>query len=174
MASSYLVLFFVAALAFRLLLLAVSIRNEKALKQNGAIEYGTRNSALLALAHTAFYVAAMAEGLHRKAAFDAITGVGIVLYGFGIAMLLLVIRLLGRFWTVKLILARDHELVTHPLFRAVRHPNYFLNLLPELIGYALIFHAFVTLGVGLALYAIPLTVRIRQEEAAMRGRFAAY
>jgi isoprenylcysteine carboxyl methyltransferase (ICMT) family protein YpbQ len=88
--------------------------------------------------------------------------------------LLVVVRLLGRFWTIKLLLARDHELVTHPLFRAVRHPNYFLNLLPELVGFALIFHAYITLAVGLTLYAIPLRTRIQQEEAAMAERFANY
>ena len=41
-------------------------------------------------------------------------------------MLVVVIRSLGRFWTVKLLLASDHVLVTNPLFRWVRHPNYFL------------------------------------------------
>jgi isoprenylcysteine carboxyl methyltransferase (ICMT) family protein YpbQ len=39
------------------------------------------------------------------------------------AVLLVVMRLLGRWWTVKLIIAADHELVVHALFRAVRHPT---------------------------------------------------
>jgi isoprenylcysteine carboxyl methyltransferase (ICMT) family protein YpbQ len=46
--------------------------------------------------------------------------------------------------------------------------------MPELLGFALIFHAYITLVVGLALYAIPLSARIRQEEAAMSQRFASY
>jgi isoprenylcysteine carboxyl methyltransferase (ICMT) family protein YpbQ len=168
------VIFFAAALVFRLAMLAVSIRHEKALKREGAVEIGAGNSKLLALTHTAFYFAALAEGLYRKPQFDRISLAGSVLYGFGILALLIVVRLLGRLWTVKLLLARDHELVVHPLFRAVRHPNYYLNLLPELLGFALIFHAYMTLVVGLALYAIPLSTRIRQEEAAMSERFASY
>ena len=167
-------LFFAAALAFRLVMLAVSIRNEKALKRDGAIEIGAANSKMLALAHTAFYFAALAEGYVRGGSFDRIAQLGCVLYAFGMIFLLVVVRLLGRFWTIKLLLARDHELVTHPLFRAVRHPNYFLNLLPELVGFALIFHAYLTLVVGLALYAIPLRTRIGQEETAMAERFANY
>jgi isoprenylcysteine carboxyl methyltransferase (ICMT) family protein YpbQ len=167
-------LFFAAALAFRLVMLAVSIRHEKALKRDGAIEIGAANSKMLALAHTAFYIAALAEGYLRGGSFDRVAQVGCVLYAFGMIFLLVVVRLLGRFWTIKLLLARDHELVTHPLFRAVRHPNYFLNLLPELVGFALIFHAYITLVVGLALYAIPLRTRIQQEEAAMAERFANY
>jgi isoprenylcysteine carboxyl methyltransferase (ICMT) family protein YpbQ len=42
--------FFVAALLFRISTLIISIRHEKQLKRQGAIEYGARNSALLALA----------------------------------------------------------------------------------------------------------------------------
>jgi isoprenylcysteine carboxyl methyltransferase (ICMT) family protein YpbQ len=168
------VMFFAAAFFFRLALLAVSIRHEKALKREGAIEIGAGNSKFLALVHTAFYFSALAEGLYRRTPFDRITEVGSVLYAVGILVLLIVVRLLGRLWTVKLLIAKDHELVTHPLFRAVRHPNYYLNLIPELIGFALIFHAYITLVVGLAIYAVPLGTRIRQEEAAMAERFASY
>jgi isoprenylcysteine carboxyl methyltransferase (ICMT) family protein YpbQ len=88
--------------------------------------------------------------------------------------MLLVIRILGRQWTVKLLVASDHTLVTHPLFRVVRHPNYFLNILPELIGLALALHAFWTLGIGLLLYLIPLARRIREEEKVMRSKFPTY
>lgn len=89
-------------------------------------------------------------------------------------MLLVVSHLLGRLWTVKLMIARDHVLVTHPLFRWVRHPNYFLNILPELVGFALALHAWFTLVIGLAIYAVPLGIRIRQEERAMREHVPGY
>ncbi|GIL38058.1 isoprenylcysteine carboxylmethyltransferase family protein [Roseiterribacter gracilis] len=172
--SHLLVLFAIAAILLRIAMLAVSIRHERALRQNGAVEVGAANTTVLALTHVAFYLAAIAEGALRSAPLDLVSWAGIGLYAFGMMMLLIVVRLLGKFWTVKLILARDHALVTHPLFRRVRHPNYFLNILPELVGFALAFHAFVTLIVGLALYAVPLTIRIRQEEDAMRTRFDAY
>jgi isoprenylcysteine carboxyl methyltransferase (ICMT) family protein YpbQ len=172
--SSVIYLFIVAAFAYRFAMLAVSIHNEKRLKTEGAVEYGASVSRWLAIAHVAFYLAATAEGLIRDAAFDWISIVGFAVYLFGAIMLFVVSRLLGRFWTVKLIIARDHALVTHPLFQRVRHPNYFLNILPELIGYALTLHAFVTLVVGLIVYAVPLTLRIRHEEAVMRETFAEY
>jgi isoprenylcysteine carboxyl methyltransferase (ICMT) family protein YpbQ len=172
--TQLIIVFIIAAFAYRFAMLAVSIRNEKRLKAEGAIEHGAATSRWLAIAHVAFYLAATAEGLVRGAPLDWITGVGFVIYLFGAVMLLVVSRLLGRFWTVKLMIAPDHALVTHPLFRAVRHPNYFLNILPELIGYALTLHAFVTLVVGLIVYAVPLALRIRQEEAVMRKTFAEY
>lgn len=170
-----LVAFIVLAVLFRLASLFISIRHERQLKAAGAVEIGAANSALLAVTHTAFYLAAIAECfLTGGHIFDAVALAGLALYLFGAAMLVVVIRTLGRFWTVKLILAADHALVTHPLFRRVRHPNYFLNILPELVGFALTLHAYYTLAFGLPLYLTPLVIRIRQEEAAMRQRFAAY
>ena len=171
-----LIAFVALAVIFRAATLVVSKRNEQRLKAQGAVEVGAVNSAMLALAHISFYVAAIIEGLSSPGghAFDAIAIAGLAIYLFAAAVLVAVIRSLGRFWTVKLIIAPDHELVANPLFRWVRHPNYFLNLLPELIGLALVLHAFNTLWIGLPFYLIPLIIRIRQEEAAMRARFAAY
>lgn len=166
--------FLIVAFALRLAWLAHSIRNERALKRAGAIEHGARTSAMLALVHPAFYVAAPIEGALRGWPFGAVSGLGMLIYAFGIAWLAIVTTLLGRLWTVKLIIARDHRLVTHPVFRLVRHPNYYLAILPELVGYATAFQAWATLVIGLAIYAVPLGLRIRQEEAAMRDRFPEY
>lgn len=170
-----LVVFVIAAIVFRLVTVFISVRNEGRLKAGGAAEYGARTSNALALAHIVFYLAAIAEATVRGwPAFNAVSGVGLALYLFGAGMLIAVIRTLGRFWTVKLLIASDHVLVANTLFRRVRHPNYYLNILPELTGFALALHAYATLLVGLPLYLIPLVLRIRQEEAVMRARFANY
>ncbi|KAB0681505.1 hypothetical protein F6X38_04880 [Aureimonas leprariae] len=159
---------------FRLLTLAISFRHEKALRAGGAVEHGAANTRLLALTHVAYYVAGFAEGLFRAPRFDAVSGLGLALYLFGAAMLFVVIALLGRFWTVRIMIAPDHVAVTHPLFRVLRHPNYYLNILPELVGYALVMHAFATLVIGMAIYAVPLVRRIREEERVMRADVPGY
>ena len=174
MPISYAVAFVIAASAFRLATLAVSIRHESVLRKGGAVEHGRKNSSALAVAHLAYYTAAAIEGLRRAAAFDATSATGLAVYLFGAIMLIVVIRSLGPLWTVKLIIARNHTLVTNPLFRAVRHPNYYLNIIPELVGFALTLHAFATLIVGLPLYLIPLVLRIRQEERVMHDTFVGY
>ncbi len=83
---------------------------------------------------------------------------------------------LRHIWTVKLIIAPKevHTLNVSPLFRIVRHPNYILNILPELIGTAMVFHAWYTLAIGGALYLIPLIIRIVQEEKIMKQHFKNY
>ena len=166
-------LFIVAAL-LRLGSLAVSIRHEKALKANGAIEYGRRTSHLLAAAHTLFYSGALAEGIWRSTQPTLWTTVGIMLYVLSIIALLLVWRALNGLWTVKLLIASDHILNQSALFRWVRHPNYFLNILPELVGLALIMGAWIVLVIGLPLYLMVLRVRIMQEKQVMKAHFPHY
>lgn len=166
--------FVVFALAFRLAMLAVSAKNEQMLRRTGAVEIGARNTRVLIAVHLAFYLGAVIEAWVRVPSTDTVMIVGVAFYLFGAAILLLVVRTLGRLWTVRLLLAPDHELVRTSLFRYIRHPNYFLNILPELIGLALALHAWMTLAIGLPLYAIPLAIRIRQEERAMRDRFDGY
>jgi len=60
------------------------------------------------------------------------------------------------------------------LFRWVRHPNYFLNIIPELCGLALIMGAWIVLVLGLPCYLLVLRVRIKQEEAVMQQHFPHY
>jgi isoprenylcysteine carboxyl methyltransferase (ICMT) family protein YpbQ len=159
---------------FRLATLAISIRHERVLRKHGATEFGALNTKILTVAYTAYLIAAAIEGAIRSAPFDIASRIGFVLYGISFIAILMVIRLLGRFWTVKLLIARDHSLVLHPFFRLIRHPNYFLNAIPELVGFALVLHAYDTLVVGLPIVLILFANRIRQEELAMRENFEAY
>jgi len=167
------IVFFVAGV-LRLGGLAVSMHNEKALKAQGAREYGRRTSRLLALAHTLFYLGAFAEGLWRGTQPTPWTMVGLLLYAMSVIAFVLVWRALNRLWTVKLLIASDHVLNQSALFRWVRHPNYFLNIIPELCGLALIMGAWIVLVIGLPCYLLVLRVRIRQEEQVMSQHFPQY
>jgi isoprenylcysteine carboxyl methyltransferase (ICMT) family protein YpbQ len=167
--------FIALALIFRFTSLFLSIRHEKALKKAGAREYGAGNSKALAAMHILFYVAAIAEGTLMPGAWStALMTAGIVLYVLAALALVSVIRSLGPLWTIKIIIAPGHPVVRSGLFRWVRHPNYFLNVLPELIGFALALNAVTTLLVGIPLYLVPLIIRIRQEEQVMRDEVSGY
>jgi isoprenylcysteine carboxyl methyltransferase (ICMT) family protein YpbQ len=72
------------------------------------------------------------------------------------------------------LIAPGHQLVVHPIFRAIKHPNYFLNMIPELVGFSIMLHAFLTLAIGLPIFLITLYFRIRVEEMALKGKFEAY
>lgn len=161
-------------LALRLLSVGISIRNERRLKAAGAVEHGRLVSRVLAVLHTLFSVATLGEGLLRAPQWTTLTSVGLAVYLFSFVILFLVIRDLSPIWTVKVIIAKDHELVTSPLFRHFRHPNYFLNILPELIGLTLLAQAWITFAILFPPYLVTLGLRIRVEQAAMRDACPGY
>lgn len=156
-------IFFLLFVCIRLLFLIYSIRNEKRLIAAGGVEYGQRVSLLLAIVHTLFYFSAFFEGITRNIIFDVISFVGLLLIVASYSILVYVIHLLGKFWTVKLIIASDHTYVDHWLFKRIQHPNYFFNILPELVGIILFFHAWWTLVFCLPIYLLLLVLRIKKE-----------
>lgn len=156
-------LFFLSFACIRLLFLRCSIKNEKRLIENGGVEYGQRVSLLLVIVHTLIYFSAFFEGITRNTSLDGISFVGLLLVVASYIILVYVIHLLGKFWTVKLIIASDHTYIDHWLFERIQHPNYFLNILPELVGIILFFHAWWTGMFCLPIYVLLLVLRIKKE-----------
>lgn len=168
----YIVITFFMFFALRLISLAYSIHNEKRIQKLGAVQYGKTNSLLLTLAHIAYYFSALYEAHMSGTGFNVFSVWGVAIMGFAYVMLFYVIYKLRDVWTVKLYILPGHRLEKSFLFRTVRHPNYYLNVIPELIGVALLCNAWFTLCIGLPIYMCPLLVRIRQEEEAMKTLWA--
>lgn len=169
-------LLIVAGIAgFRMWTLYVASSNEKRLKMNGAKEYGHGSTLAIWIATGAVYVGAAIEGFsYRHTQFDGIAAVGFAIYLFSAIALVFVMRTLGPFWSGKVLIAPHHELVVHPVFRAIKHPNYFLNMVPELVGFTIMLHAWITLAIGLPIFLVTLFFRIRIEEQVLRNKFEAY
>src|SRR3954471_24496662 len=93
---------------------------------------------------------------------------GIGLFVAGLAVRWWAIVTLGRFFTVDVVIEKDHELVERGPFRWVRHPSY-TGVLVAFMGWAM------TLGnwVAMALVLVPIFVafvrRMKVEEDALRG-----
>ena len=168
------VILFLLACAIRLVSLVRSASNEKKLRKANAVEYGRNNSKVLVLFHVLYYLACLGESIVLNKSVDTISFFGVGLFAFSMVMLWIVIFTLKDVWTVKLIIAREHRLNSSFIFKFFKHPNYFLNIVPELISIALICQAWYTLLIGLPLYLIPLTIRIVQEENVMRNHFSDY
>ncbi|GAD05527.1 membrane protein, putative [Porphyromonas crevioricanis JCM 15906] len=169
MTMQYIIITFIVFFALRLTTLSFSIRNEKLLLKKGGVQYGKTNSLLLTLAHIAFYFSALYEAYISEVSFNHLSVAGVAVMTFAYGMLFYVIYKLKDIWTVKLYIVPNQRIEKSFLFRTVRHPNYYLNIMPELIGVALLCNAWVTLCIGFPLYSCLLFVRIRQEENAMKG-----
>lgn len=149
--------------AIRLLFLKVSKKNEKQILADGGKEYGVRNSKHMTILHILFYLGCFIEAIIRKAEFDTLSMIGSGLLVFSICMLYVVTRLLEGIWTVKLMIVKNHKFNNHWLFRVVKHPNYFLNIIPELAGLTLLCHGFYTALAVSPFYAIVMYLRVKEE-----------
>jgi isoprenylcysteine carboxyl methyltransferase (ICMT) family protein YpbQ len=165
---------FIACFFIRIISLGKSIYNEKKLRSKGAIEYGKTNSSLLTIAHVLFYYGCIHEAIYLHKQVNLFSYVGIWVFTFSMIILWWVIITLGNIWTVKLIISPGQTLKSNFLFKHVKHPNYFLNVIPELISIALICNAWHVLFIGLPMYMVPLTIRIAQEEKIMKEKFKMY
>jgi isoprenylcysteine carboxyl methyltransferase (ICMT) family protein YpbQ len=152
----------------------ISLTNELKLKSKNATEYGQKNSTIFATLHILFYIGCIIEAFIRKTQFDYFTLAGILIYAFSLSMLFYVIKKLDGLWTTKIILAEDHKLNTSFLFKYIKHPNYFLNLIPEFIGFALVCKSIYVFAIIFPLFLISLIIRIYIEEKVLRGRFVNY
>ena len=159
---------FVFFFVLRILTLIVSIKNEKKLKSEGAVEYGKTNSLLMTLFHILFYIGSISEAVLSNASFNYVNKIGIVLFLFSYLVLWYVITQLKNIWTVKLYIAKEHKINNSFLFKYFRHPNYYLNIIPELIGIGMLCKAWIVMIIILPVYMVILIIRIIQEERAMK------
>ena len=150
------------------------MRNEKKIIEGGGTEYGKLNSKVLFVMQILIYLSCIIYAFVYDVQSNVLTVIGLILYAFALFILIYVIRTLSPFWTYKLYIAKDHKLVQSKLFRLVRHPNYYLNIIPELISFALISQAWPVFVPLFILHLITLFNRINQEEKVMKQTFSQY
>jgi isoprenylcysteine carboxyl methyltransferase (ICMT) family protein YpbQ len=163
--------------ALRAASLLISRRNEARLRRICAKEFGAQNSIALIVTHIAFYIACIAEACLTGQFLKGWAGItGVIMYAFAIVMLYYVIVALGSVWTMKLLIGPKwfHHIHQGFLFRRMKHPNYYLNIVPELIGIAMICHANIASLIIFPVYAMLLGKRILLEEAVMKEHFDNY
>ncbi|MGG7048153.1 MULTISPECIES: isoprenylcysteine carboxyl methyltransferase family protein [unclassified Campylobacter] len=162
-------LLFTAIFVLRLFFLKISKQNEIIILQTGGVEYGIKNTKFLTLAHILFYAGCIVEVVINGQKFDTISVIGLAFVVFAFLMLYYIVNfLLKGIWTVKLMVVKNHKYNPHWLFKTIRHPNYYLNIIPELIGLALLCHAKFTFIIIMPIYLIILSVRIRQEDKILK------
>ena len=108
---------------------------------------------------------------------DWIPVLAIVLFAAGLAMRWWAIVTLGRFFTVDVVIEKDHELVERGPFQWVRHPSY-TGVLVAFLGWAITLGNWVAMAVVLVPIFIAFVRRMKVEEEALRGalgeRYAEY
>ena len=94
--------------------------------------------------------------------------VGVALFAAGLILRWWAIVVLGRFFTVDVQIAADHEVVERGPFRVVRHPSY-AGVLLAFLGFALTMGNWVAVLVLMGPIWLAFVYRMRVEEEALTG-----
>jgi methyltransferase len=146
---------------------AISARNDRRLRQAGAIEPAGDVYRAMALAYPGSFVAMLLEGFLRAGPADASFRAGLVLFVAAKALKYWAIASLGSRWTFRVLVPPGSTRTVRGPYRWIAHPNY-IAVAGELTGLALAMHAGISGPVSLLSFGYLMIRRIRVEESALR------
>jgi methyltransferase len=144
----------------------VSARHERVLRSRGATEPVGDVIHIMQVAYPGAFVVMLLEGSARQVTVDPLFLTGAAVFGVAKALKYWAMMTLGTRWTFRVLVPPNSVPVVAGPYRFARHPNY-MAVTGELVGVALMAHAWVagpivTVGFGLLMLA-----RIRVEERAL-------
>lgn len=145
----------------------LSTRNERRLRQQGAVAAPDPVFATMRWAYPAVFVAMAVEGSFREPPPPGVLLSGAGIFTAGKLVKGWAIAALGTRWTYKVLVLPGVPLVSGGPYRFLRHPNY-VGVVGELVGMALVTGARVAGPAGLVFFSWLLARRIRAEERALR------
>lgn len=160
---------FICFISFVILLrlaeLYIAARNERRLRQEGAVEYGSAHYPAMVCLHAFFFVSLLAE-YYLSGPYSYHTAI-IALYLLLVLLKAWVISSLGRFWNTRILRIPGAPLIAKGPYRFVKHPNYVI-VIAEIIVIPMAFGLYRTAIVFSLLNAAMLYVRIRVENRALK------
>lgn len=160
------ILFILFVILLRIAELFVARRNEKWMLQNGAVEYGKKHYPFIVALHSLFFVSLFVEySMLQHPSFSLVL---LLIYILLIAFKIWVIASLGKYWNTKIFRIQNTPLIKKGIYKYIKHPNY-LIVVAEIALIPLIFQLYCTAIVFTLFNAIMLTVRIREENLALRN-----
>ncbi|WP_225217681.1 isoprenylcysteine carboxyl methyltransferase family protein [Sporosarcina gallistercoris] len=151
----------------RLTELVIAKNNEKRMKAQGAYEVGARHYPAIVLLHTAFFVSFLLEVVIRKPSLSPIWGALLTIFLLTQLLRVWCLASLGKYWNTKIIILPGADVVMKGPYKFIRHPNYVI-VATEILVLPMIFGAYFTAIVFTLLNAWMMSVRIPQEEQALK------
>ncbi len=151
----------------RIYVTTISKKHEKILISEGAKEYFKGTTTTIIVVHVMYYISLSLESYLKfgsSFSLNAISYLGVAIYVFSFFVLYSAVKSLKKYWTVKVYVAPNHEIINTGLFQHTKHPIYYLNIMPELVALALIFKSYISFIIFVPLYFVLLQIRIKQEE----------
>jgi len=101
---------------------------------------------------------------------DAIVYIGLALIIIGIVLRIMIIRTLGKFFTVDVTIKQDHKLKKDGFYTYIRHPSYTASLI-TVIGFGISLNNYASLVLVTVLISIAFLIRIKVEEKLLMVHF---
>lgn len=95
---------------------------------------------------------------------------GLALIYIGILLRLIVVRSLGRYFTVDVTIREGHQLKTDGFYKYLRHPSYFASLL-SFVGFGISLNNWVSLILVTVAITTVFIIRINVEEKVLIDQF---
>lgn len=153
--------------AQRLSELVLSKRNEKAVRAEGAVEFGANHYWMFFVLHTAWLFGILIEGNGND--MSRCFALLLILAILTQALRYWAIFSLGKYWNTKILVVPGKGLVSRGPYRFIAHPNY-VAVCIELLVIPLMVQALTTAIVVSVLNLIVLfVVRIPEENKALRS-----
>lgn len=151
----------------RLTELIIAKRNERYLKQKGAIEFGQDHYPFIVMTHCLFFIAFIVEVTTLNKDLSTNWLFLLLLFLITQAGRLWALYSLGIFWNTKILVLPNADIVKKGPYRFVKHPNYLIVTIEFLI-IPLFFQAYITAVLFSFLNAVILAIRIPAEEKALK------
>ncbi|WP_067725530.1 isoprenylcysteine carboxyl methyltransferase family protein [Oceanobacillus damuensis] len=162
----YMWVLFIIIIFQRLIELVIARRNEKWMKERGAIEREADHYKWFIIIHVLFFIFILTETFWRDNSTLPLNYTLLIFFILTQLGRVWCIASLGKFWNTKIIILPGEQLVSKGPYKYVKHPNYIIVGL-ELFIIPLLFGAIITAVIFPLLHILLLTVRIPAEERAL-------
>ncbi|HRE40880.1 MAG TPA: isoprenylcysteine carboxylmethyltransferase family protein [Ignavibacteria bacterium] len=164
------IILYIFLIVQRLTELFISKRNENYLLNNGGVEFGKSHYKYIVIMHALFLISLPVDFFLSDKEFVLHT----INYLFLVIFIILqffrvyVLSTLGKFWNTRIILIPGSKRVKKGIYKIINHPNYVI-VICEIFVIPMIFNLYLIAIVFTVLNAIILTVRIKEENKALKN-----
>ncbi|RFU61670.1 isoprenylcysteine carboxyl methyltransferase family protein [Bacillus sp. V59.32b] len=152
----------------RVVELVIARKNESWMKKQGATEFGKSHYPWMVMMHICFLSSLILEVTLMDKSASSYWPIWLTLFLAAQAGRVWVIASLGRYWNTKIIVLPGAEVTENGPYKYFKHPNYLIVAI-EIVVISLLFNAYMTGILFSLLNAWMMTVRIPEEERALKS-----
>ncbi|TWI56039.1 isoprenylcysteine carboxyl methyltransferase family protein [Halalkalibacter nanhaiisediminis] len=159
-------LFILLVIVQRLIEVVIAKRNARWIKSQGGYETGSEHYRLMIATHVFFFLSLIIEVTLKEYSFAGWSLIPLTVFLLAQIARVWALSSLGRFWNTRIMILPGAKVIAKGPYRFVRHPNYVV-VITEIAMLPLIFQAYWTAIVFTIINALVLSIRIKEEEAAL-------